>query len=450
MFTFSSYSTYKLVGAGTVIVLLITVLSRHPRPAPTKLSTTDVEQLLAELTVVLNGKAASASSVPQSVNRSYFIGFYLVVLFLSAAILAAFALLLNMRRQCLSALRTLAQKHDTAVEGVARELHAEIVDVRDKQTEAVKHQRSEVQKATSGITQLWREVYRLRHECPSRTMIDCASIGVHSGSSSSSTNASSGQLVQQSQNLQQHGVLTPSAKFNLYSNKPFLNSCQNFNYNNGGSSSSGSHGIYRSYKRFPPVSVVPSTPKKANMLKTEFGTFDISTSEGRQRWIESMNKHSKTENKAITNRSDQDSSEKTDSMESESPDIPESANIEFLIPKLENRRPEKPVVSTTEVKINPNSNLTCSSYSSNGKSFSLLGDTNTEIKPSDESFVLENIVDQQPLTLTEMKLKLEEGVVKGYRRVFIPGRGWLALRKLHEEVEIGEKNQTQIINEPLV
>ena len=58
---------------------------------------------------------------------------------------------------------------------------------------------------------------------------------------------------------------------------------------------------------------------------------------------------------------------------------------------------------------------------------------------TNDGLPLDSFQDLPPLTLDEMKAKLEEGVIKGYRRVFIPGRGWLALRKFQMEIEATEK-----------
>lgn len=97
----------------------------------------------------------------------------------------------------------------------------------------------------------------------------------------------------------------------------------------------------------------------------------------------------------------------------------DSAKIEFIIPKSDSNR-SLPQVGTENVDVKvaviEHKPLTKTSGS-------------TVIIPDASP---EPIV---PLTLEEIKAKLDESVQKNYRRVFIPGRGWVSLRKLQEEAE---------------
>lgn len=136
-------------------------------------------------------------------------------------------------------------------------------------------------------------------------------------------------------------------------------------------------------------------------MKTEFGTFDISTSEGRQQWIKAMNEYN-----APKKPSPVPSQDSADS-------APESAKIEFIIPKITSTR--VPAVSTENV------------------------DSAKECIVTDSPPTTPDVV---PLTLDEIKAKLDESVQKNYRRVFIPGRGWASLRKLQEEAAAMESPAT--------
>jgi hypothetical protein len=439
MFTLFSHSKYKLLGAGGMIGLLVTLLVGRSKPAPAQLTVNAVDQLLAQLSTAFSENAASITPVPLPANRISFVYFYLAILLFSAALLAAFALLLKLRQHY----HTQTWKLDDVVERIARELRTEIADVRGAQAEAVVQQRHEVESATAGISRLWSEVYRLRREATSSAMLEYTSSGLHSDSSYSTGTGSRHSAQHLQHQSRQHLVLVPSAKVNYHPNKPFYNSYQSRGYNSGCSGDNNSHRMYKPYRRVQPALVVPSVPKKTNMLKTEFGTFDISTSEGRQRWIASINERNKAKgttegNPEIKAKTNTSSGESADIEESGSPETPESANIEFLIPKLENRRPAAPAESmplAANVEIIKNKTASSDQLACD-KSVPLIDNTATT---TNDGSLLGSLADLPPLTLDEMKAKLEEGVVKGYRRVFIPGRGWLALRKFQKEVEATEK-----------
>lgn len=95
----------------------------------------------------------------------------------------------------------------------------------------------------------------------------------------------------------------------------------------------------------------------------------------------------------------------------------ESAKIEFIIPKLTGIRP----AATTENTENA---------ANNNATDSAAGPTKIAPVAGAASAVPETVV---PLTLEEIKAKLDESIQKNYRRVFIPGRGWVSQRKLQEE-----------------
>lgn len=143
------------------------------------------------------------------------------------------------------------------------------------------------------------------------------------------------------------------------------------------------------------------------MLKTEFGTFDISTSEGRQQWLKAMNDF----NAKIASPAHTAHQNSADS-------AAESAKIEFIIPKLTGARPT--VAKGTE------------NVESTVQTDSQVQQSEVSESTVSKSQVLEPIV---PLTLEEIRAKLDESVQKNYRRVFIPGRGWVSLRKLQEEAD---------------
>ncbi|KAF5096933.1 hypothetical protein D0Z00_002593 [Geotrichum galactomycetum] len=358
-----------------------------------------------------------------------FVYFYLAILLFSAALIAAFALLLKLRQHY----NTQTWKLDDVVERIACELRTEIADVRGAQADAVLQQRREVESVTAGITRLWSEVYRLRRDATFSAMSEYPSSGLQSDSSYS-TGPDSRHSAQPWQPRQR---LVPSTKVNHNTNKPFYNGYQSRGYNSGGSGDNNNHRMYN--RRVQPASVVPSVPKKTHLLKTEFGTFDVSTSEGRQRWIASITERNEAKGEIegrlkIESKTNTSSGESADIEESGSSGLPESANIEFLIPKLENRRPVMLAESLAS-----NVETTKNNTVSNDKSVLLVDDTSTTATTTNGGSPLSSFADLPPLTLDEMKAKLEEGVIKGYRRVFIPGRGWVALKKFQKEVEATEK-----------
>lgn len=429
-----SHSTYKLLGTGAMVGLLLALLIGRSKPVPAQLSANDIDQLFAQLSTALSGNSTPIKPElePLPATRFSFVYFYLTILLFSVALIATLALLVKLRYNY----HTQTWKLDDVIKRMAGELRTEIADVRDAQAETIVQQRRDIDSATSGITRLWVEVCRLSCTNTPSAMLEYASSGLHSESSYSTGTDSRPSAQYLQHQSRQHGVLVPSTKANYHPNKPFHNSYQSRGCNSGYSGDSNNNRIYKPFRRMQPALAMP---KKTNILKTEFGTFDISTTEGRQRWISSIAERNETKGEPEGNletKAKTSSGESADIEESGSSATPETANIEFLIPKLENRRPGTYVGSlAANVPTSKNETVNSGQIACD-KSVSLVDNTATT---TNDGLPLDSFQDLPPLTLDEMKAKLEEGVIKGYRRVFIPGRGWLALRKFQMEIEATEK-----------
>lgn len=129
-----------------------------------------------------------------------------------------------------------------------------------------------------------------------------------------------------------------------------------------------------------------------NILKTDYGSFDLSTKEGRDKWIRTMQMAQSANN----NNNNNDNDNKTT--------ITANNNTTTAI---------KP----TQLSLNKPE-----FYQENNSS---------PPKQSQQPIV--------PLTSNELKQKLEEGEKKQYRRLFIPGRGWMSAKRLQEESQLLEK-----------
>lgn len=103
----------------------------------------------------------------------------------------------------------------------------------------------------------------------------------------------------------------------------------------------------------------------------------------------------------------------------------ESAKIEFLIPKLGDKRVSLKVATE---------NVEVQAESPPLETHSSVATVSGTVLTAEETIM--------PLTLEEIKAKLDESVQKNYRRVFIPGRGWVSLKKLQEEAGAMESPAT--------
>lgn len=112
----------------------------------------------------------------------------------------------------------------------------------------------------------------------------------------------------------------------------------------------------------------------------------------------------------------------------------ESAKIEFLIPKSVNREAKTCDASiTVEKTINGSVNTPAN----NDKAVETVYKSENIVHTHIPAKVFENeVIEKQPviMTLDEIKEKLLESETKNYRRLFLPGRGWVSSKKLQEEV----------------
>lgn len=203
-------------------------------------------------------------------------------------------------------------------------------------------------------------------------------------------------------------------------------------------------------------------------MKTDFGTFDISTAVGRQKWLQALNvfndkttkqraspplvdnskflfSSSKTEDKKPNDSvdlSEPNSASLSASLPLSSGSVCESAKIEFIIPKNHNhglsvfdgnsmnaKKPfVNPVIERKPLKIEPEKTTKDA----------------TVVDKSEKSNVED--VEKQPvvMTLNELKEKLQDADAKNYRRLFLPGRGWVSSKKLQGEVSALETSDTSV------
>lgn len=202
-------------------------------------------------------------------------------------------------------------------------------------------------------------------------------------------------------------------------------------------------------------------------MKTEFGTFDISTVDGRKQWIQALNRFNDKYTKSpsvspLINGSislkkiEEDKSESTgDSSEPSSGALSsllplssesacESAKIEFLIPKIHCRG-----LKLSDGNSLKTDNQTANSLDKNKIPVSIkFVKTEVEKIESKKDSAKDSCVDTNEvvcerentekshvvMSMDEIKDKLLESEAKNYRRLFIPGRGWVSSKKLQEEV----------------
>ncbi|KAA8917365.1 hypothetical protein TRICI_000477 [Trichomonascus ciferrii] len=163
----------------------------------------------------------------------------------------------------------------------------------------------------------------------------------------------------------------------------------------------------------PPAAPVPmydfySTKKfatnnnRSNILKTGYGAFDLSTKEGREKWIRSMKaaqSNHNSNNPANNNKTNNAS------------------------------KPTQLFMTKAETKQQPQDKRYAARTENSGSA-------SPQTKPDNKLPVI-------PLTSNELKQKLEEGEKKQYRRLFIPGRGWMSAKRLQEESQLLEKAETE-------
>lgn len=325
--------------------------------------------------IPVGGEASQAAEQIVSQSSSGFTTL-MSVLFTSAIFSCSTFYIARVKNQQKQQLVELHKSYKTQFSKVYGDLRQEMEHLKNDIVGVRKYQKNETDKNVMGISQLWSEVYRLKNEQ--------ASSAIAEYSTSTATTSSANR------------VLIPRATNS--SSKPYTP---------------------RAYVK-PTARNFPVSPiKKANLLKTEFGTFDISTNEGRQQWIKAINEKNK---------------------ESESsPDTLESAKIEFIIPKLENRE-NREKINSTSITPPSSTNSNSSTDGSSTQNTSITGGKSTTIALGSEADRDQPAV--VVLTYEEIKAKLEESAQKNYRRVFIPGRGWVSLRKLQEEADMMVKNGT--------
>lgn len=154
---------------------------------------------------------------------------------------------------------------------------------------------------------------------------------------------------------------------------------------------------------------------RSNILKTGYGAFDLSTKEGREKWIRSMKA-------AQSNTNGSDNSNNSNS---------KNSNVS---------RPTQLFMTKAETKQQPQE-----------KRYAPRTENNGSVSASPQS-KLDNKIPLIPLTSNELKQKLEEGEKKQYRRLFIPGRGWMSAKRLQEESQLLEKaeNEAAVASAPAV
>lgn len=184
--------------------------------------------------------------------------------------------------------------------------------------------------------------------------------------------------------------------------------------------------------------------KRSNILRTEHGVYDIGTREGHQRWMESIRK--------LLNK---------DSSSSHSAHSPRDVNYKNPFAIDTNTTTTRNTVGTTPGNtpgttirntVGASAGSTIRNTMGNGPqiqvqektSFSythgtqlgakleaISSSTSTSAQPGDERPPVQ-------LTSSEIRAKLEEGERKQYRRLFIPGRGWMSTKRLQEEARLLE------------
>lgn len=199
--------------------------------------------------------------------------------------------------------------------------------------------------------------------------------------------------------------------------------------------------------------------QQTKLLKTDFGTFDISTKTGRQKWIQALNdfneRNSKSSIPTVVNSAplilkSSDSNTKLEESNSSSSDITsnsvtnsiplssdsgcDSARIEFIIPKNIRTADTLTTNSTSDTS-------TATDCKSEQTQKPIIENENNDT--NDPSIKKDSLDEDGPrppviMTLSEIKEKLEESEKKNYRRLFLPGRGWISAKKLQEEVNVLE------------
>lgn len=139
---------------------------------------------------------------------------------------------------------------------------------------------------------------------------------------------------------------------------------------------------------------------RSNILKTGYGAFDLSTKEGREKWIRSMKAAQSNDSNPTNNNKTNNASKPT----------------QLFMTKAETKQQPQ------DKRYAPRTENT--------------GSASPPTKPDNKQPLI-------PLTSNELKQKLEEGEKKQYRRLFIPGRGWMSAKRLQEESQLLEKAENE-------
>jgi hypothetical protein len=212
------------------------------------------------------------------------------------------------------------------------------------------------------------------------------------------------------------------------------------------------------YKQIPLI-----RQKKHNILQTNFGVFNLSTKQGRDKWVAAVQKTA-TERKVEEEEEDDDeeveetpsqpgtgtatkqSSSKSSAEIKIGPDIYRPTSQFFRKkPSMINSSGHRPmttlIANTSEIPTRPRSSPQISTRKDPDAA------KITAFKPAFDK--------RQPignLSPEEMKAKLEEGERMQYRRLFIPGWGWVSAKRLKEENKLPEKKwktKTDENNQPI-
>ncbi|CAN6599802.1 hypothetical protein TRVA0_001S07822 [Trichomonascus vanleenenianus] len=208
-----------------------------------------------------------------------------------------------------------------------------------------------------------------------------------------------------------------------------------------------------------------------SILRTEYGAFDLSTKEGREHWkmsVELARKEgSRAENIGSSENARLNMAKKDGTIRGEPSQLlapvpehigfrqkhrgsqllgssPSVTGLNFV--NEPNKLPEN---DTARIS---NSNKRCDTVSSATAAVQakIASSENQALTPMEKSVKLScfsNIsspVSVPVLTSADLKAKLDEGEKKQYRRLFIPGRGWMSAKRLQEErlmLEEAEKRE---------
>uniref|UniRef100_A0A060TF22 ARAD1D19470p n=1 Tax=Blastobotrys adeninivorans TaxID=409370 RepID=A0A060TF22_BLAAD len=173
--------------------------------------------------------------------------------------------------------------------------------------------------------------------------------------------------------------------------------------------------------------------KRSNILRTEHGVYDIGTREGHQRWMESIRK---LLNKEPASHSPKDTNYKnpfaigTDG--SHGPNTGPNTNNTIVGTTVGTTVGTNVGSNGPQIQVQEKTSFSYTHGTQLGAKLEAIpSSASTSAQPGDERPPVQ-------LTSSEIRAKLEEGERKQYRRLFIPGRGWMSTKRLQEEARMLE------------